>query len=224
MKNILFLGDSITDCDHCFTPDNLGNGYVKMVAEYLMCSLNAHDEAYHIVNGGMDGFTFPSIYRKWKHSYSSQTFDIVSILGGINDTGIIMDSGMSEPQIQARILNSGLTLRKLLDGLTEQKTSNILLIEPFLFPYPDYLRSWTGRLEQIRNMIRQTACACSTAHHSTLKKRNDHTVIHFLSLQSLLDAYAKEHGYDTVTTDGIHLTWTGHQIVSNQLSMVIKTL
>ena len=30
--NILFLGDSITDCAHNFTPDNLGGGYVKLIA------------------------------------------------------------------------------------------------------------------------------------------------------------------------------------------------
>lgn len=34
-QKILFLGDSITDCDHCFTKDNLGTGYVKYMAEAL---------------------------------------------------------------------------------------------------------------------------------------------------------------------------------------------
>lgn len=184
--------------------------------------LSAHKEPYHIVNGGTDGFTFPSIYRKWKHSYSSQIFDVVSILGGINDTGVIMDSGMSESQIQAQIMYSGLALRKLLDGLTGQGTSSILLIEPFLFPCPDCLCSWMGRLEQIRTMIRQTARVCFTAHDSSNKKADDHTVIHLLSLQPLLDAYAKDHGYPSVTTDGIHLTSAGHQIVCDQILTTIS--
>ena len=31
MKTLLFLGDSITDCNHYFDPENLGYGYVREV-------------------------------------------------------------------------------------------------------------------------------------------------------------------------------------------------
>ena len=35
MKNLLFLGDSITDCNHYFDPDNLGYGYVRIISDKL---------------------------------------------------------------------------------------------------------------------------------------------------------------------------------------------
>ena len=39
---LLFLGDSITDCDHLFDQDQLGNGYVRMIAEQLGYNNLAH--------------------------------------------------------------------------------------------------------------------------------------------------------------------------------------
>lgn len=207
MKHILFLGDSITDCDHCFTPDNLGDGYVKMISDSLS------RDSFSVVNGGTDGFTFPSIYRKWRQSYSSHHYDTVSILGGINDTGALMDSGMSESQVQAQILQAGIALRKLLEGLAAQNTARILLAEPFLFPYPDYLSTWMHRLHQIQSMIRQTARAFSMNYIPASDQVKGTPEVRIISLQHALDQIARSQGYPAVTTDGIHLTETGHQIV-----------
>lgn len=33
MTILTCLGDSITDCDHCFSRDSLGNGYVKILSD-----------------------------------------------------------------------------------------------------------------------------------------------------------------------------------------------
>ena len=35
MTILTCLGDSITDCEHCFSRDFLGNGYVKMLSDCL---------------------------------------------------------------------------------------------------------------------------------------------------------------------------------------------
>ncbi len=80
--NILFLGGSTTDCDHCFTPDNLGTGYVKKLS--LLPGITA-------TNGGTDGFTFPDVLRKWRMMYAQNTYDCVVITCGINDVGVIAD-------------------------------------------------------------------------------------------------------------------------------------
>lgn len=232
MKNFLFLGDSITDCSHCFTPDNLGDGYVKLIAEQI--------DSCSVVNGGTDGLTFPAICRKWQRSYASQPFDTVSILGGINDVGAVMDSGMSESQIRAQLLNSELALKKLLSGLLEQRTSLILLPEPFLFPYPHYLQTWMGRLEQMRDLIRTAVTSLSfrpdvlsdrNAYPPVLRKKAldspltfgiSDSEIRIIPLQPALDAFAERHGFAAVTTDGIHLTQDGHQIVCNCILSELK--
>lgn len=124
---LLFLGASNTDCGHCFSEDNLGYGYVKVVHDLLLqkaqkdypseMSLSTSDSSVQIkadhsgtpgnlpkgictstviINGGTDGFTFPRILRKWEQSWKRTAFDAVFILGGINEVGALMDSGMDE--------------------------------------------------------------------------------------------------------------------------------
>ena len=53
MKTLLFLGDSITDCGHSFDPENLGNGYVRIIAE----NFSVQKDDVKILNKGIDGFT-----------------------------------------------------------------------------------------------------------------------------------------------------------------------
>lgn len=36
MKQLICLGDSLTDCDRMFTPDGLGYGYVRQLNDMLL--------------------------------------------------------------------------------------------------------------------------------------------------------------------------------------------
>ena len=53
MTILTCLGDSITDCEHCFSRDFLGNGYVKMLSDCL----KRDGSDYQVRNYGTDGFT-----------------------------------------------------------------------------------------------------------------------------------------------------------------------
>ena len=53
MTILTCLGDSITDCDHCFSRDSLGNGYVKILSDRF----ERDDSDYQVRNYGTDGFT-----------------------------------------------------------------------------------------------------------------------------------------------------------------------
>ena len=64
MKTLFFLGDSITDCNHLFDPDNLGYGYVRLISD----KINAPDKNYQVQNFGNDGFTVSAVRRLWKRS------------------------------------------------------------------------------------------------------------------------------------------------------------
>lgn len=260
--NLLFLGDSITDCGHCFGEDGLGDGYVKKIAQQLNpprsavrpssgadCVRNTQKsrepqceqteksgsaKKIRVTNGGTDGFTFPRIYQKWKRQYASASWDIVSILGGINEVGAIMDSGLSEEAAGSLLSSSEQALYTLLRQLLRKDVRRILLPEPFLFPHPAYLISWMPLLDKVRQMIRNAAFladpACSSEHggnpafadrigpSSPLPGpsgavRTASGRIFLIPLGPSFDAYAAAHGYASVTTDGIHLTGQGHQIV-----------
>ena len=60
MKIITCLGDSITDCEHCFCPDSMGNGYVKLLSERLF------NEGFdcQVRNRGTDGFTIQRLLQR----------------------------------------------------------------------------------------------------------------------------------------------------------------
>lgn len=225
---LLFLGDSITDCGHCFSEDGLGDGYVKMISQKLNNPHNAYKqehssspvlcrEEFHVVNGGTDGFTFPRIYQKWRQQYSSENWDIVSILGGVNEVGAIMDSGLPESAVSSLLASSEQALYTLLRRLLQKNVRRILLLEPFLFPSPAYLANWMPMLDNVRLMIRNAASMAEPIGGPAAVPVPDFTVpsrkICLVPLQPALDAYALEHGFSSVTTDGIHLTDQGHRII-----------
>lgn len=191
---ILFLGDSITDCDHCFTEDNLGNGYVKYVAAQL--------ENASIINAGTDSFTFPRILQKWQSNYSSSSFDTVIISGGINDVSIMMNTGLTQEQSDDWFHYSMTALQQLIDSLITGHTKKVLILEPFLLPAPAYLSLWLPCLEKFRGQIRRIA------------RTFDTDTVHTICVQDALDTLVRQKGVHAVTTDGIHLTAAGHQCLA----------
>ena len=83
---ILCLGDSITDCNHLFEDFPLGNGYVQLLAEKLPCNVQ-------IKNHGIDGFTVSRILENIQtHRISLHRNPIITLLVGINDIGLIMNT------------------------------------------------------------------------------------------------------------------------------------
>lgn len=221
---ILFLGDSITDCDHCFSEDNLGFGYVKYAASLLQRSrpdaaapkqfpegqkqpaakavYRAPDQTgfsdLTVINGGTDGFTFPLILQKWQRYYAEAAYDAVVVAGGINDVGVMMS--VKETEAEIFFERSMDALRLLLSSLL-CRTGKLLVVEPFLFPHPAFLALWQPRLEGLRCHLRQI---CESFDPNT---------VHVLSVQDELDALAAQNGYPFVTTDGIHLTEAGHRLL-----------
>ena len=87
MTILTCLGDSITDCEHCFSRDFLGNGYVKMLSDCL----KRDGSDYQVRNYGTDGFTINRLLQRIQGD-SDFTSDIITILIGINDIGLIMNT------------------------------------------------------------------------------------------------------------------------------------
>lgn len=208
--DILFLGASNTDASHCFTADNLGNGYVKYTSERLFDILSVSGYSLHVTNGGTDGFTFPRIYEKWKCNYSDLVYDMIVLLGGINEVGMIHNTNMNPEQADVCLKTSSSSLTALLHENGIQKSSHIILMEPFLFRSPQFLSLWIPTLEKMRSLIRN----CIDQYHGTAQ-------LHFLPLQQKLEHLAAGKGLSYVSSDGIHLTKEGHQYVADILSSVI---
>ena len=202
--SILFLGDSITDSDHCFTKDNLGNGYVKYLSRALEDS---------VTNGGTDGFTFPQMLQKWQRTYRSSVYEMAVIAGGINEAGVIMHTGLDDGQAKDYICQSMAALTQLVLELHENGTGRILVVEPFIFPVPAHRILWTPWVEEIGKQMNRTIRILS----GTDNKSVDSDTLKILSVQEPLDELAQREGLDAVTKDGIHLTDLGHRMLADTL-------
>ena len=243
--NILFLGDSITDCGHCFTPDNLGAGYVKILS--LRYGISA-------VNGGSDGFTFPDMLRKWKLMYAQRAYDGIVVTCGINDVSVIADlkeTGRHEAAF-AFLEDSMTALRTFLDELrvrTESRESDtatpsstrelkhrgsvpssdsprILLLEPFLFPVPQTRLRWIPALQEVRQRMQETITAFNAVQRPLAETGSVHTAsapcARYVPTQAALDDLTGQIGLSAVTTDGIHLTDKGHECLAKLVTDALE--
>ena len=194
MKDLLFLGDSITDCNHYFDPENLGQGYVRMISDQI----NTPDKVYQVLNKGNDGFTVPAVRRLWKRSCLNLQPDFITILIGINDLAVMRNTGITASVGLADFREQYQTL---IDDIRMMTDCPILLMEPFIFPYPAEYSTWEPELHAMSEIIQDIA------------SKNQVT---FLPLWENLLLEAKKYGYSEITIDGIHLTKYGHQLIAEK--------
>ena len=192
MKQLLFLGDSITDCNHYFDPENLGQGYVRFISEQI----NTPDKHYQVRNMGNDGFTVSAVRRLWNRSCFNLQPDHLTIFIGINDLAVMKNTGITTSVGLAQFRE---TYQNLLHDIRQVTNCPITLMEPFIFPRPAEYLLWEDDLKAMNCMIQELA-------HS-----NELT---FLPLWESLLLAAKESGLSSLTTDGIHLTAKGHQMLA----------
>lgn len=189
---IVFIGDSITDANHNYSDDALGEGYVKQIADELRLS-HQHVE---ILNKGHDGFTVFSLWKFLEHDCISKQPDIVSILIGCNDVSVKMSTGrtLREQGFQEYY-------EKILKKIRQKTDAKIICMGPFIFPHPLEFANWIPDMKEAEEMAREAA-----EKHDAL----------FVPLHDVLNEAAVAVGYDKITTDGTHLTIEGARIVAEK--------
>ena len=175
MKKIIFLGDSITDASHCFLENPLGNGYVNMVAEKLNDS-DGGRKKYDIMNRGHDGFTIHGVKRILEKECILKRPDVVSILIGCNDVGVMMNTGKSleEQQFEA-------CYEAIVKEITEQSDAKLICMSPFIVSYPRMYENWIPGIKQTERIEKKIA----EKYHAD-----------FLALQDMIILKAEKAGYE----------------------------
>ncbi len=217
---ILFNGDSIThggrrqsmDCNHI-----LGHGYAEMLSAEIGF---AHiKKTPRFVNRGVAGQKLFHMVEKWENDVYTLSPDLISILIGANDAGVLADAAGWEKMY-----------RDLL-AQTREKFPNIplVLVEPFFFPMlpgegspyekvphpicePDFL--WPARnattehnarrmadIEKMQEIVKGLAVSFGAV---------------FVPLQSVFEEYAKTIPLSYLVWDGVHPTTIGHKIIKDE--------
>lgn len=197
MTQLLCLGDSITDCGRLFDAQPLGNGYVSLLSQ----KLRETGQNWSVSNCGIDGLTVARLLEYVRRNAPETTTDVVTVLIGINDIGLMMNTNRSPAQ-QAHMMDDfSRNYEKLLQFLSKT-AGRIVLMEPFIFPQPAEYRLWFPYVEEMSRRIKNLA---------------DQYKLPYAPLHNPLNHEARIYGLNKVTVDGIHLTTSGHEFVARTL-------
>ena len=197
---IICLGDSITDCNHLFEDFPLGNGYVQILSEMFKKETSFNN--VQIKNYGFDGFTVARVLDNIRqHRISLHRSPVVTLLIGINDIGLMMNTDRTPAQQEEMMGSFQEHYLELLTILTKSSCS-VILMEPFVFSCPAFYENWKPLLQKMSQIIRTLSIQFR---------------LPFLSLQKELDEEVRRYGYSAITTDGVHLTRQGQQFLADRL-------
>jgi acyl-CoA thioesterase I len=122
---ILIIGDSITDAWRRADPEQVGQGYFRMIRDYYLAS---YPELHlQFINKGVDGNRVTDLLERWHEDVLRLQPNLVSVMIGINDVWRQLDCPEME-QVYPDTFRD--TYRKLLTSLKEQTNAEIVLMEP----------------------------------------------------------------------------------------------
>lgn len=205
---ILFQGDSITDAGR--KRDNLGpndtgafgNGYAMIAASTL---LNRYaDKNIQVYNRGISGNRVPNLISRWEADAIQLRPTILSILIGVNDFWRTVDRGdHNTPELYKQ------QYQQLMDT-TLEKLPNVKLIigEPFGVKGVKHVTdAWFPEFPRYQEAAREIA-----------KEYN----AMFLPYQSVFDKAASRGSGDYWTTDGVHTSLAGANLMAEAWLGLIK--
>lgn len=191
MQTILFQGDSITDAGRTErTQENLGEGYPRIIAEMFQ----AENASVKLINRGISGDRTRELMKRWEKDCIQIQPDVLSILIGINDCWRKYDSNDETPIEEYRE-----RLDALLKQAREETDARIILMEPFVLPYPEDRKEWRVTLDPEIHVVREMAAKYRTG---------------LIPLDGIMNQMAVRYGYQAISEDGVHPTRLGHQIIA----------
>lgn len=195
--HILFIGDSVTDVDRDRTNTaDLGKGYPLMVAT----ALNERYTEFELTfsNRGVGGDKLKDMAARWDLDCLSLNPTVVSILIGINDTWHALRQNQFGSQEDLQQFEQ--QYRTLLTTLVEKSVRQIILMEPFVLPYPTDREMWRSDLDPRIQVVRKLAYEFQAD---------------LIPLDGLLNANGIKRGFALLTgEDGVHPTQEGHEMIA----------
>ena len=196
---ILFQGDSITDGernrDDC--PDLLlGQGYQFIIAARF--SAQYPERKVTFINRAVSGNNVKTMAARWQADALDLKPDVLSILIGINDSGIGGGDQRKVPLDQYRQIYDQL----LADARAANPNIRLVLGEPFYVPKGGH-KDGDEREQDVRK--RQAIVAkLAEKHHAALVK-----------YQQVFDDACRRAPAQFWAADGVHPTYSGHQLMAD---------
>jgi lysophospholipase L1-like esterase len=198
---ILFQGDSITALGRGMTADPnhiLGHSYVFLIAAKYGAMLPERNLIF--LNRAIGGNKLADMAQRWQNDTLDLKPDLLSILIGINDAGHDVPIEEFEPTYDKLLAASVAANPKL----------RLVLGEPFTLPVGPRKEHWVDWRAQVQK--RQTIVAkLADKYHAAL--------VHY---QKVFDDACKRAPAETWIWDGVHPTYSGHQLMADEWVRVVR--
>ena len=189
---IVFIGDSITDCERDRSDDaSLGNGYVKVLSDKLRPIYPDMD--IELVNKGISGNEVCDVLARVQKDEIDLKPDAAVLMIGVNN---VLHQYKYGKQLDLRQFE-----RDFKELLEKIKQAGILLIvlEPFLMPAPDKLRMrplFDKELEII--------------HRIGVELADE-----FVAYDEMFNGLSESIRYTEYSVDGVHPTHRGSRLIAD---------
>ena len=199
---ILFQGDSITDGNRGRNTDPnhiLGHGYQFIIASKYGAELAERHLTF--MNRGISGNTVSDLARRWQTDTIDLKPDILSILIGVNDLSFGVTAEQYEQRYDQLLAETMKALPKV----------RLVLCEPFGLPVGGKKDVW----EKYRADL-----AARQAVVARLGEKYHAPIVHF---QKVFEDATQRAPADYWIWDGIHPTYSGHQLMADAWIRVVRT-
>lgn len=196
---IVFLGDSITDCDrNREDTKSLGNGFVKILANKLLPIYP--DTDIELINKGISGNEVCDLLARVQRDVIDLQPDAAVIIIGVNNTLHKFKYGK---ELNLKQFESDLT-----ELLTRIKEAGIVIIflEPFLLPAPDKLRMRKLFNEELKIIDTVAPKLCDE----------------FVAYDEMFNGLAESIPYTEYSADGVHPTHRGSRLIADTAIKAIR--
>ena len=195
---ILFQGDSITDAGRTDSENpavSLGMvGYVAMIADALKKRFSQRNLT--VINRGIGGHRVRDLRARWQADCIDVKPDILTIYVGINDTWRRYDSNSITTAEEFKR-----DYGHIIAGAKQAGIRDIILMAPFVLPFPDDRKAWREDLDPKIIAVRELAVEFGCK---------------YIDLDGMFaEAYAeKPEGY--YAADGVHPSAEGAKLIMNK--------
>lgn len=186
---ILFQGDSITEAGRGKATNQLGTGYVKIIAESIDPS-----KKLQFLNRGIGGNKIRDLKYRWKSDCLDLEPNVVSILIGIND--VVGRYLWSKPTATRSFEED---YRTILEQASDVLGAKLVLMNPFIICKTKTQKIQKNLLKEKINVI------------ELLSKEFNASLI---PLDKIFEEETKILAPTLLSTDGIHPTQIGHTLIA----------
>lgn len=196
---IVFLGDSITDCERDRSDINsLGNGFVKILADKLRPIYP--DTDIQLINKGVSGDEMSDLLARADGDVIALKPDAVVIMAGINN---VIHKFKDEKELDLKKFEAD--FKELLKKLKKEGMV-VIFLEPFLLPAPDKLR--------MRKLFNEEL---AIVNKIALKYADE-----FVAYDEMFNGLTETIPYTEYSLDGVHPTHRGSRLIADQAIKAIR--